>query len=198
MTRPMPEKKRHLPDEVEANLKNQILAKWYPRAVDDTGGGFFQNYNDNWSPGRAGAKAIAYESRLPWAVAQAAMRFPEQAAMYSAAARHGLNFLANKIWDQTNGGFFWNVDDNGNAPFGRGGIDGGTKQASGNGFAIYVAAAVFQLTKDLAALDLAKKGFLWYDSCGLDAVSGGWWPHVNNDGTPVHGAKSDAWTECYH
>lgn len=183
LTRPTPEKYRRLADEVEANLKNQILAKWYPRAVDETGGGFFQNYNDDWSPGRAGAKAIVYESRLTWTAAQAALRFPEQAAAYSAAARHGLNFLANKMWDQTNGGFFWSVDDNGNAPFGRSGNNGGTKQAYGNGFAIYAAAAVYQLTKDPAALALARKGFLWYDAHGHDAVNGGYFEILSADGT---------------
>jgi mannobiose 2-epimerase len=38
----------------------------------------------------------------------------------------------------------------------------------------------------------------WINQFGLDKVHGGWWPRVRNDGTPVRGAKSDAWTECYH
>lgn len=183
-TRPALETYRRLADEVEANLKNQILAKWYPRAVDDQGGGFFQNYNEDWSPGRTGAKAIVYESRLTWTAAQAAMRFPEQAAMYSAAARHGLDFLAGKMWDQTNGGFFWSVDNNGNPASGRGGNDGATKQEYGNGFGIFASAAVYQLTRDPAALDLAKKGFLWYDEHGHDAVNGGYFEILSADGKP--------------
>ncbi|HZL77694.1 MAG TPA: AGE family epimerase/isomerase [Candidatus Limnocylindrales bacterium] len=189
-TRPTRETYRRLAVEVEANLKNQILAKWYPRAMDKQGGGFFQNYNEDWSPGITGSKAIVYESRLTWTAAQAAMRFPEQAAMYSAAARHGLDFLAKKMWDQTNGGFFWSVDDNGNPAAGRGGNDGGTKQEYGNGFAIYASAAVYKLTRDPAALELAKKGFLWYDEHGHDAVNGGYFEILSADGKPDTNATS--------
>jgi mannobiose 2-epimerase len=180
---PTPDVYRRLAGEVEANLKDQVLAKWFPRAVDDQGGGFTQNYNEDWSPGRPGSKAIVYESRLTWTAAQAATRYPEQAAMYQAAARHGLEFLAGKMWDQTNGGFYWSVDDQGRPTGGRAGNDGGSKQEYGNGFAIYAAAAVYQATQDPAALDLAKKGFLWYDNHGHDAVNGGYFELLQADGT---------------
>jgi mannobiose 2-epimerase len=181
---PAPNRYRQLADEVEANLKEQVLAKWFPRAVDEKGGGFFQNYNEDWSPGSAGGKAIVYESRLTWTAAQAAIRFPEQAAMYSAAARHGLDFLATKLWDQKNGGFFWSVDDSGNPVAGRGGNDGSAKQEYGNGFGMFAAAAVYKLTKDPAALDLAKRGFLWYDEHGHDGVNGGYFEILSSDGKP--------------
>lgn len=181
---PPSETYRQLAAEIEANLKDQILAKWYPRAVDDQGGGFFQNYNEDWSPGITGSKAVVYESRLTWTAAQAAMRFPEQAAMYSAAARQGLDFLAQKMWDQTNGGFFWSVDDHGIPTGGQGGGDGGSKQEYGNGFAVFAAAAVYQLTRDPAALALAKKGFLWYDEHGHDATHGGYYEILTAAGQP--------------
>ena len=195
-TRPTTENYRRLAAEVEANLKDQILAKWYPRAVDDQGGGFFQNYNEDWSPGITGAKAVVYESRLTWTAAQAAMRYPEQAAMFSAAARQGLDFLANKMWDQTNGGFFWSVDDHGTPTGGEWGNEGGTKQEYGNGFAVFAAAAVYQLSRDPAALELAQKGFLWYDEHGHDAVHGGYYEILNSAGqadTNATPAVGGAW-----
>lgn len=181
---PAPETYRRLADEVEANLKGQVLAKWYPWAVDEKGGGFFQNYSEDWSPGRAGSKGVVYESRLTWTAARAATRFPEQRAMYTAAARHGLEFLAGKMWDQKNGGFYWSVDDDGRPTTGRGGNDGSAKQAYGNGFAVYATAAVYRLTKDPAALDLARKGFRWYDEHGHDAVNGGYFEILTTDGKP--------------
>jgi mannobiose 2-epimerase len=184
VTPPTPETYRRLADEVEANLQNQVLAKWYPRAVDKQGGGFYQNYNEDWSPGNGGSKAIVYESRLTWTAAEAGMRFPEQSAMYQAAALHGLDFLANKMWDQKNGGFYWSVDDNGNPVAGYGGNDGSTKQEYGNGFAVFAATAVYKLTKDPAALELAKKGFLWYDAHGHDDVNGGYFEILSADGKP--------------
>ncbi len=212
---PTPGTYRRLAGEVEANLKEQVLAKWFPRAVDEKGGSFFQNYNEDWSPGSDGAKALVYESRLTWTAAQAAMRFPEQAAMYAAAARHGLDFLGNKMWDRKNGGFFWSVDDSGNPAAGRGGNDGSAKQEYGNGFGVFAAAAVYKLTKDPAALDLAKRGFLWYDEHGHDGVNGGYFEILSADGKPDtnttpavgggRGGKSmnssihilEAWTSLY-
>jgi len=182
--RPTPENYRRLGADVEANLKDQILAKWFPRAMDDQGRGFFQNYNEDWSPGITVSKAVVYESRLTWTAAQAAMRYPEQAPMYSAAARQGLDFLAKKLWDQTNGGFFWSVDDLGIPTAGQGGNDGGAKQEYGNGFAVFAAAAVFQLTRDPAALELAKKGFLWYDEHGHDSLHGGYHEILTSAGQP--------------
>jgi cellobiose epimerase len=38
----------------------------------------------------------------------------------------------------------------------------------------------------------------WINQYGMDKVNGGWYPRVNNDGTPVPHGKSDAWTDCYH
>lgn len=182
--RPTPATYRRLADETESNLREQILAKWFPRAIDEKGGGFFQNYGEDWSPGRAGAKGVVYESRLTWTAAQAAIRFPAQAAMFTAAARHGLDFLALKMWDQKNGGFYWSVDDHGNPTTGRGANDGSAKQEYGNGFAVYAASAVYKLTKDPAALELAKQGFLWYDEHGHDPVNGGYFEILTTDGKP--------------
>lgn len=182
-TPPGPETYRRLAGEIEASLKAQVLAQWFPRALDLQGGGFFQNYNEDWSPGPSGPKSLVYESRLTWMAAQAARRFPEQAALYTAAARQGLDFLAHNMWDERHGGFYWSVNDNG-VPDARGGVEGATKQAYGNGFAVYAAAEVYQLTRDPAALDLAKKGFLWYDQHGHDAVNGGYSEILSTEGVP--------------
>ncbi len=158
-----------LAGETEANLKTQILAKWFPVAMDEKGGGFFQNYSFDWKLLPSGSKAIVYESRLTWTSAQAAMRFPDQRDMYLAQTRHGLAFLAAKMWDQQNGGFYWAVDDSGK-PTAR----GARKQGYGNAFAIYAAAANYKATGDAAALDLAKRAFQWYDSHAHDAKNGGY------------------------
>ncbi|HEX8323598.1 MAG TPA: AGE family epimerase/isomerase [Tepidisphaeraceae bacterium] len=183
-TQPSPAVYRQLADDVELNLKNEILGKWYPRAVDEKNGGFHQNFNQDWTPGRAGVKGAVYQSRLTWTATQAAGHFPAEAKMYEAAARHGLQFLTTKLWDAQHGGFFWSVDDSGVPTPGRGMNDGRTKQGYGNAFAIFAAASVYKLTKDPAALDLAKKGFAWYDQHGHDNVNGGYFEILTPEGTP--------------
>jgi mannobiose 2-epimerase len=173
-----------LADETETNLKEQVLAKWYPRAIDTQRGGFAENFNEDWSPGNSRSKGIVYESRLTWTAAQAAHRFSEQAAEYTAAAQHGLKFLSEKMWDAENGGFFWAIDQDGNPVRGTGGNDGSSKQAYGNAFGIYAAAAVYQLNHDPEALALVQKGFRWFDEHAHDAEHGGYFEVLTRDGHP--------------
>ena len=70
-TRPTPEVCRRLADAAESNLQHEILDKWFPAAFDE-GGGFFQDYNVDWSRGDDESKGIVYESRLTWTAAEAA------------------------------------------------------------------------------------------------------------------------------
>jgi mannobiose 2-epimerase len=168
-TRPTPEVCRRLADAAESNLQHEILDKWFPAAFDE-GGGFFQDYNVDWSRGDDESKGIVYESRLTWTAAEAAARFPAKSEMYLAQSRHGLAFLAQKMWDHDRGGFFWAVDNAGN-PTGDGGAG---KEGYGNAFGIYAAATNYKVTHDRAALDLAEKAFRWYDQHGHDAKNGGY------------------------
>jgi hypothetical protein len=80
-------------DEVEANLRNQILDKFFPTAADEKGGGFFENYSLDWTRLPGDTRSIVYQSRLTWTSAQAAQRFPAKADMYLAMTRRGAAFL---------------------------------------------------------------------------------------------------------
>ena len=184
ISKPTPDVYRQLANDVETNLKDQVLANWFPRAIDANHGGFTQNFNEDWSPASGGTKGIVYESRLTWTAAQAATRFPEKAPEYTQAANHGLRFLANKMWDPQFGGFYWAVDQDGNPARGRGGSDGATKQEYGNAFAMYAAAAVYKLNHDPEALDLVQKGFNWYDEHGHDAEHRGYFEILTVEGKP--------------
>jgi cellobiose epimerase len=169
-TQPSSEVYRRLADETEANLRTEVLSKWFPAAMDEKNGGFFENFGEDWTRGNDRSRGIVYESRLTWTAAQAAERFPDKADLYLAQTRHGLAFLRDKLWDQKNGGFFWAVNLDGqpnNAAEAR-------KQGYGNAFGIYAAAANYKATHDEAALDLAKRAFRWYDERGHDAKNGGY------------------------
>jgi len=49
---------RRLADETDANSKTQVLANWYPRAIDSDHGGFIQNFNEDWTKAPGDAKGI--------------------------------------------------------------------------------------------------------------------------------------------
>jgi hypothetical protein len=59
-------------DEVAANLQNHILDKFFPAAVDEKGGGFYENCGLDWTRQPGDAKSIVYQSRLTWTSANQA------------------------------------------------------------------------------------------------------------------------------
>ena len=178
--RPTPEAYRRIADQVEASLLRDDLNKWFPAAIDERDGGFFENFRYDWSPGRAGTWSIVYQSRLTWLSAAAAMRYPKDAERYRSITRHGAAALSTLMWDPINGGFFWSIAASGK-PIGDHGPE---KHAYGNGFGIYAAATSFQATRDPAALELAKKAFNWLDQHAHDAEHGGYYEALTVEGRP--------------
>ncbi len=165
-------------DEVDANLQKEILQKFFPVTADEKGGGFFENYALNWTRMAGSNKSIVYQGRLTWTSAAAALRFPAQAEMYLSMTRRGAACLADKLWDKTGGGFYWQVDADGKPTT-------ATKQMYGHAFGIYALAASYQATKDQATLDLAKKAFQWLEEHAHDNAHQGYFENIGADGKPV-------------
>src|SRR5690349_7734988 len=95
----------HIRDEVENNLQRQVLAMWFPRAVDNSNGGFHEGYDEQWKPeGSPTQRSIVYQSRLTWTAGQAASRSKgKEQGEYKEYARQGLECLLNKMWDKEMG-----------------------------------------------------------------------------------------------
>jgi mannobiose 2-epimerase len=176
-----PELYRALAGDTDQNLRQHVLAPWYPRAIDRSKGGFFEMYDEEWKrpSGDPNTKSIVYQSRLTWVAAKAARRYPQEAPMYRAAALHGLAVLLDRMWDSEKGGFYWNVSETGEA--GR----QGEKHAYGIAFGIYAASAVYETTHDARALDLAKRAYAWLETHAHDAKNGGYYEALNRDGKPI-------------
>lgn len=178
---------RALAGETEANLQTQVLAQWFPRAVDPAGG-FYQNYSEDWGRGSGNPKAIVYQARLTWLAAQEAQRNPAQKAKYLGYARHGLDSLAAKMWDAKDGGFYWELGDDGTP------TRSGEKHLYGTAFAIYALAGVYEATKDPRALDLAKQAYAWLNAHAYDKAHGGYYEALTREGTPILAPTADGST----
>ncbi len=172
---------RRIAGETDANFQKEILDKWFPRTVDEQGGGFYEIYNTDWSRGPGNNKSLVYQSRLTWTSAQAARRYPVKAGLYLGMTRRGAAELMNVLWDKEHGGFYWTVDSAGR-PVGQGRAG---KQVYGIAFGIYSLAASYEATKDPAALEFAEKGFRWLDAHAHDDKHGGYYEVLNLDGSPA-------------
>lgn len=93
-------------------------------------------------------------------------------------SRHGFLFLRDKMWDKEYGGFY-NLVTRAGEP------KEAMKQAYGNAFGIYELAAYYECSGDTAALNLAKKAFLWLEKHSHDPQYKGYYQHLQRDGTPI-------------
>lgn len=179
--RPIRETYLQLASEIDNALETDVLHAWFPRAVDDEHGGFHSRFGRDWRHLPSDGKFSVFQGRMTWVAAQVVLRQPAMKESFVPIVRHGVDFLANVMWDKRDGGFFWGLDDSGNitAAF------GDEKELYGIGFCIYGAAAGYQATHDPKALELARNGFLWTDKHAHDQAHGGYFEWLARDGTPI-------------
>lgn len=169
--------KEILGDQMEKHLKNEVLDKWYPQAMDTVDGGFLSNFSHDFKPGEKQEKMIVTQARHVWTNSKASLKYPE-INYYKIGAKHGYEFLRDKMWDYEYGGFHWLVDKQGNQ------IGNPMKTAYGNAFGIYALAAYYDASEDESALKLLKEAFRWLDKNAHDSINGGYYQHLAVDGTP--------------
>jgi mannobiose 2-epimerase len=167
---------------LRASLRDELLAPWYPRAVDRDSGGFLSQFDYRWQPTGAQEKMIVTQARHVWTNARAAQFFPGDSIFLPSAA-HGFRFLRDRMWDHEQGGFYWLVS--------RGGVPKAdapgryVKQAYGTAFGIYALAAYYDVSRDGAALRLAQDAFHWLDAHAHDPRYKGYFNYMERDGAPL-------------
>ena len=180
--------RRALADTLRRSWRDELLAPWYPRAVDRERGGFLSRFDADWRPVGDQEKMIVSQARHVWTNARAAQFFGD--AAYLDHARHGFRFLRDAMWDRERGGFYWLVARDGTP---RPDADGRVvKQAYGTAFGIYALAAYYDASRDPEALRLAQEAFRWLDRHAHDSVHGGYFNYLERDGTPLRaGFRND-------
>lgn len=180
------ERRRALAAEMRHSLHDELLAPWYPRAVDREHGGFLSQFEYDWTPSGNQDKMIVTQARHVWTTARLSQLYPSDTFLLPAAA-HGVAFLRDRMWDQQAGGFYWLVSRDGTPkPESDGAI---IKQAYGEAFGIYALSAYYEVSRDTAALRLAQAAFRWLDSHAHDPVHRGYFNYLARDGTPMRAGR---------
>ncbi|MEO0560003.1 MAG: AGE family epimerase/isomerase, partial [Bacteroidota bacterium] len=99
--------------------------------------------------------------------------------------RANATFWIGDAWDQTNGGFYTNIDREGDVNFGWGSNKDVLTQ-SRNAFAFVRA---FQLTGDEAFLDAARVALDFQYAHGWDETHGGWFEKLSSTGSPLNASN---------
>jgi mannobiose 2-epimerase len=170
-----------LAGEVDLALHRDVLGMWFPQSVDREHGGFHSHYGRDWQRLPSDGKFSVFQGRMTWVTSQVVLREPAMKEAFRPLVKQGVDYLENTLWDKQYGGFYWGLDDDGKVTpqFTE------NKELYGVGFCIYGLAAAYQATGDEGALQLAKKGFLWTDDHGHDAVNGGYFEMLSREGKPL-------------
>lgn len=157
-----------------------LLDKWFPLALDKENGGYYTDITYDWKIVPVQHKMVVTQARYMWTASKAAMMFGNE--IYADAARHGLDFMRNSMWDHKYGGFYQMRDHRGQVCDYLGFFD--EKRTYGNAFAIYGLAALYELTKDEKVLDFAKEAFRWVEEHAFDPKFEGYFQFISPDGKP--------------
>jgi mannobiose 2-epimerase len=163
---------------LESNLTQNIMGFWYPKTVDEKNGGYILNH-DIEGKLKAGAprKMIVTQSRMLWLFSHYA-RAGYGGREHLAAADTGFRFLKDKMWDQTNGGFYWEVDATGRDKLMP------NKHLYGQAFGLYGLSEYYLATGKQEALDLANELFNVMEAKAHDKTYGGYLEWFTEDWSP--------------
>jgi len=152
--------------EIEYHLNNELLPFWFSRSMDKIHGGFITHFDRDGKDTGEDEKSMLGQARSIYTYSSAYRHGygGEQSADF---ARHGVDFLIEKMWDPEHGGFYWITDRAGNVK-----ID--EKILYGHSFAIYGLSEYTLATGDLRGKEYAEKVFDLIEKYCVDKHFGGY------------------------
>ena len=156
----------------DKTLVENILGFWYPATVDPAGG-YLLNHDIDGKAKGAGVRMIVTQARMVWFFSRMA-RWGHEPKKMMAAAEHGYMFLRESMWDQKNGGFYWEVDATGK-PTKR------NKHLYGQSFALYALAEYSLASRRKEVLDFTMRFFEILEKRSHDPVHGGYVEYFLSD-----------------
>ena len=164
-----------LRNEAKNHLINELLPFWTTRTVDNINGGFLTHFDRYGNDSGEDEKSLIAQSRSVYTFSSA-HRAGYGGGKYADIARHGVDFLINKMWDKEFGGFFWMMDRKGDIK-----ID--QKIIYGHSFAIYSLSEYTLATGDPRGIEYAEKVFDLIQKYCVDSMYGGYWEMFKRDWT---------------
>lgn len=164
-----------LKKEASNHLINELLPFWTNRMVDEVNGGFITHFDKDGKDTGEDEKSLIAQARCLYTISSA-HRAGYGEGEYAAIAKHGADFLINKMWDDKHGGFFWMMDRKGNVK-----ID--QKIIYGHSFAIYSLSEYTLATGDQRGREYAEKTFDLLQKYCVDSMFGGYWEMFHRDWT---------------
>ena len=161
--------------EAENHLIKELLPFWIDRCKDEKHGGFVTHFDKNGNDSGEDQKSLIAQTRTIYSMASA-HRAGYGAGKCAELAKHGVDFLIEKMWDQKYGGFYWTVDRSGNVQIDK-------KIIYGLSFAIYALSEYSMATRDRRCFEYAEGTFDLIQKYAADTRYGGYFEMFERDWT---------------
>ncbi len=152
--------------EAENHLLHELLPFWTSRMKDEVNGGFLTHFDKNGNDSGEDEKSLIAQTRCIYTIASA-HRAGYGDGKLADLAKHGVDFLIDKMWDQQYGGFYWMMNRKGEVK-----ID--QKIIYGHSFAIYCLSEYTLATGDQRGREYAEKVFDLLQKYCADTRYGGY------------------------
>jgi mannose 2-epimerase len=157
----------------ENHLVNELLPFWTSRFEDSINGGFITHFDEKGNDSGEDEKSLIAQTRCLYTVASA-HRSGYGKGELARLARHGADFLIDRMWDREHGGFFWMMDRKGNVKIDK-------KIMYGQSFAIYSLSEYTLATGDPRGREFAEKAFDLLQKYCTDTMYGGYLEMFHRD-----------------
>ncbi len=154
-------------EESREHLVNELLPFWTRRLKDERNGGFITHFDKEGKDTGEDEKSLIAQTRCIYTLSSA-HRAGYGNGKLGELARHGVDYLIDKMWDKEYGGFFWMTDRKGN-------VLNDQKIIYGHSFALYSLSEYTLATGDERGRHYAEAIFDLIQKYCVDSMYGGYW-----------------------
>ena len=167
-------------------LQENIVPFWGPAVLDLENGGYRLHHDLRGRWKGPAYRHIISQSRTVWFFSRL-VSCGHGTEEHLGAARHGVEFLVRRMWDEQHGGFFWEVDDQGRVVAGDQAFaeTKAYKNVRGQAYALFALSEYVQASGDAAIRQLAESLFDILERNAHDPEFGGYREFFERDWTPA-------------
>lgn len=162
-------------NEATKHLTEELLPFWFERCKDEVNGGYITHFDKDGNDTGEDEKSTLGQARCIYTFSSA-HRAGYGDGKCLEFAKHGVDFLIDKMWDKEYEGFFWTTDRAGNVA-----ID--EKIMYGHSFVIYSLSEYTLASGDPRGLEYAEKCFDLLQKYAADTMYGGYYEMFHRDWT---------------
>jgi cellobiose epimerase len=172
-----------LRQQVETELRTNILPFWLEYVIDEQYGGFRGQIANDLTIDPFAPKGLILNARILWTFSKAFSVYGEE--VYRQAARRAYDYITQHFWDTEFNGVYWLVDYLARPVETK-------KRIYGQAFAVYSLAEYYRTTGDEDALTRALTLYECIESASHDSLQGGYFETYERDWTLAHEQRLSA------